>query len=171
MFRAVRMTAQRKGTAMKALILAKALSAGMAVCALWWASPTTPPDPHHCYGNGSVSAYINGYRELDGDTEYYNLTIGDNGTLNTKGHVLRVRGVLTNHGRITDMFSGGAGGSGGSGGEAGRCPVHMAPSHGECGDAGVRPPRPCAGRGEDGGAGGGGGGGSLDIYPVCLENR
>ena len=54
--------------------------------------------------------------DLPPNRNYHNVTVANGGTLNTRGDTLRVCGTLTNHGIITDSYSGAAGGTGGAGG-------------------------------------------------------
>ncbi|MCK4658391.1 MAG: hypothetical protein KAV82_02625 [Phycisphaerae bacterium] len=110
--------------------------------------------------------------ELARDMNYRNLTVSSNVTLDTHGYTVKVCETLTNHGEITDNWSGGDGGDGGTDGKGSNYYQHEPPDvpaeclpreigctggdQGDPSDPGVVPE---AGHGGHGGGGGGGGGG------------
>ena len=115
------------------------------------------------YGDGSDGDVVIGTNtELTRDMNYRDLTVSMGATLDTAGYTIRVSGILTNLGTITDSRSGGAGGAGGSGGDGGY--EGGAPQPGQSGDPGTSPSIAQAGWGGGGGNGGGGGGGAWDTY-------
>ncbi len=112
------------------------------------------------FGNGSDGDItISGNTAMSGDVNCWNLTIDPGVTLDTAGYTIKVLGTLTNHGTITDSYSGGEGGESKSGG-LGQDPLLQEggpsdePGNGSAGNSGEDP------RGGASGASGAGGGGS-----------
>lgn len=158
----------------------------LVICLGWTATRTLAQDTDICaegapnieYGNGSDGDLVippGQTWELEPFKNYVNVVVGDNATLDTRGHTLRVCRTLTNRGTISDWYCGGAGGSGGQGGRGGSpCgnwpgkPPECEP--GECGTSGSAPVCDGAGRGGDGGCGGSGGGGAWrQFLAYCAE--
>lgn len=109
------------------------------------------------FGDGSDgSLVVTNQTALDADKEYNNLTVNAGVTLNTAGHLIKVRGRLINNGTITDLNSGGAGGHGNNGGSGSIGDGDGSNgSNGLSGNAGS-----IDGAGTGGTSGGGGGGGA-----------
>lgn len=108
-----------------------------------------------------------GHHDMTSDATYYNVTVGDEATLDTHGYILTVTNRLTNYGYIIDSTSGGDGGAGGSAGGAGRgCPRAL-PGAGAFGNDGGAPSVSGAGYGGDGGDGGSGGGAAWSPCVWC----
>lgn len=110
------------------------------------------------YGTGADGdVTISSNTSLVGDMNYNTLTVDNTYTLNTAGYTVRVKGLLTNNGTITDSSTGGAGGAGGTAGAQ-----KNSEGDGNVGSAGG------AGTGNGGAGGGGGGSGACQSHAATV---
>jgi hypothetical protein len=129
--------------------------------------------PNEGYGDGSSGDYTvppGTTFILPAGMNYRNLTVSAGATLDTRGRTLRVCGVLTNYGTITDALNGGPGGNGGRAGDGSDPNLSLEQAYcgkdstycsaGRNGAPGGYGSHAGAGRGGRGGGGGGGGGGA-----------
>lgn len=138
------------------------------------APPEDSCSPDSPYGNAvtgeTLEIQSHDTHQMQGNEEWRTVIIHGDGTLDTRGYVLKVCGQLINYGEITDTRCGGYGTTGGAG-SWGADPCDSPPGNpkpDECtpGSCDVGDPEPvCAGGGWGGDGGGGGGGGGGAMWP------